>query len=114
MIGALLVHVCIVLAPIVRAGARIPLRTFVRSVSDALLFAFSTASSNATLPVGMPAARDRLGLPQDIVAFVLPAGASLNKNGSAAYKAVAAVFIAHLYGVPVTGPMMATIAIMAT
>lgn len=114
VIVALFVHVAIILVPVVRAGARMPLGTFLRSVSDALLFAFSTASSNATLPVSMAAARDRLGLPQDIVAFVLPAGASLNKNGSAAYKAVAAVFIAHLYGVPVTGPMMATIAIMAT
>ena len=56
--------------------------------SDALLLAFSTASSNATLPVSMAAATDRLGVPSDIASFVLPAGASLNKNGSAAYKAV--------------------------
>jgi Na+/H+-dicarboxylate symporter len=62
----------------------------------------------------MAAARERLGLPQDIVGFVLPPGASLNKNGSAAYKAVTAVFIAHLYGVPLDSAMMATIAMMST
>jgi Na+/H+-dicarboxylate symporter len=82
-------------------------------VSDAILVAFSTASSNATLPVSMAAARDRLGIPSDIVSFVLPPGASLNKNGSAVYKAVTAVFIAHLYGVPVGGGMMATIVLMS-
>jgi Na+/H+-dicarboxylate symporter len=45
---------------------------------------------------------------------VLPAGASLNKNGSAAYKAVTAVFIAHLYGLPLTAGAMITIVMMAT
>jgi Na+/H+-dicarboxylate symporter len=114
VIVALVLHVAIALIPALTVGARIGVLRFVRAVSDALLFAFSTASSNATLPVSMAAARERLGLPNDIVGFVLPAGASLNKNGSAAYKAVAAVFIAHLYGMPVTATTMITIALMAT
>ena len=62
----------------------------------------------------MAAATDRLGVPSDITSFVLPAGASLNKNGSAAYKAVTAVFIAHLYGLPLTAGAMITIVMMAT
>jgi len=62
----------------------------------------------------MAAATERLGVPRDITSFVLPAGASLNKNGSAAYKAVTAVFIAHLYGYPVTTSVMLTIVLMAT
>jgi Na+/H+-dicarboxylate symporter len=114
VIVALAIHVLVVLLPALRFGARLGARAFVRSVSDALLLAFSTASSNATLPVSMAAARDRVGVPADIVSFVLPPGASLNKNGAAVYKAVAAIFLAHLYGLPVTGTMMATIVIMCT
>jgi len=114
VIVALALHVVVTLLPALMLGARLRAIAFVRATSDALLVAFSTASSNATLPVSMAAARDRLGIPSDIVGFVLPPGASLNKNGSAAYKAVTAVFIAHLYGVPVSGAMMVTIVLMAT
>lgn len=111
---ALAVHVLVTLVPAIRLGAGRSLTDFFRATSDALFLAFSTASSNATLPVSMAAARDRLGVPNDITSFVLPAGASLNKNGSAAYKAVTAVFIAHLYGFPVTTSVMLTIVLMAT
>jgi Na+/H+-dicarboxylate symporter len=111
---ALAIHVFVALIPAIRLGARRPLAEFFRATSDALFLAFSTASSNATLPVSMAAATERLSVPKDITSFVLPAGASLNKNGSAAYKAVTAVFIAHLYGYPVTTGVMLTIVLMAT
>ncbi len=114
VVVALLVHAVVVLAPVLRLGAGRPLGEFFRATADALFLAFSTASSNATLPVSMAAATDRLGVPSDITSFVLPAGASLNKNGSAAYKAVTAVFIAHLYGLPLTAAAMITIVLMAT
>lgn len=114
VVVALAVHVAVVLFPAIRVGARRPIADFLRSTSDALFLAFSTASSNATLPVSMAAATDRLGVPSDITGFVLPAGASLNKNGSAAYKAVTAVFIAHLYGFPLSTSVLITIVLMAT
>ena len=100
VVVGLVAHFALVLMPLLRAGARRGPVGFFRAVSDALLLAFSTASSSATLPVSMAAARTRLGLPNEIVGFVLPAGATLNKNGAAAYKAITAVFIAQLYGVP--------------
>src|SRR5215510_1269052 len=106
---ALAIHVALVFIPALRFGARLGIATFVRSVSDALLLAFSTASSNATLPVSMAVARERLKVPADIVGFVLPAGASLNKNGAAVYKAVTAVFLAQLYGFGLTPGTMITI-----
>jgi DAACS family dicarboxylate/amino acid:cation (Na+ or H+) symporter len=114
VVAALAVHVGLVLLPVLRVGAGIPLGRFFKSVGDALVLAFSTASSNAALPVSMAAARDRLKLPADVVGFVLPAGASLNKNGAAAYKAVTAVFLAHIYGLPVTAGTMVTIAATST
>ena len=106
---ALALHVALILFPALRAGARMSVGNFVRSVSDALLLAFSTASSNATLPVSMAAARERLRIPSNIVGFVLPSGASLNKNGAAVYKAVAAVFLAQIYGLSIDAGMMITI-----
>ena len=106
---ALALHVGVTLLPLLRLGAHVSVTRFFRSVSDALLLAFSSASSNATLPVSMAAARNRLGLPNHIVAFVLPAGATINKNGAAVYKAVTAVLIARLYGVTLGTPELITI-----
>ncbi len=111
---ALLIHTGVVLLPALVFGAVVGIGTFFRSVGDAVLLAFSTASSNAALPVSMESARDRLGIPSDVVSFVLPAGASMNKNGSAVYKAVTAVFIAHLYGLSIGPAMAITIVLMST
>jgi len=111
---ALAIHTAVVLLPALRIGADVGVGRFFKSVGDAVLLAFSTASSNAALPVSMESAHDRLGVPNDIVSFVLPAGASMNKNGSAAYKAVTAVFIAHLYGLSLTAGLMVTIVLMST
>jgi Na+/H+-dicarboxylate symporter len=83
---------------------------FFRTVADALLLAFSTASSSATLPVSMAAAA-RLGVPEKVTSFVLPAGATLNKNGAAVYKAVTAVFLAHVYGVALGGSQLFAIVV---
>jgi Na+/H+-dicarboxylate symporter len=83
-------------------------------MSDALLLAFSTASSTAALPVSMADARARLGLSNEVVGFVLPSGTTLNKNGAAIYKAVTAVFLAHLYGVPLGPLQLVTIVVTAT
>ena len=111
---ALVAHVVVVLVPLLRFGARLGVTMFFRAVSDALLFAFSTASSNATLPVSMAAARTRLGVSNEIVSFVLPAGATINKNGSAIYKAVTAVFIAQLYGLALGPGQVVAIVMMST
>lgn len=98
VIAALAIHLAIVLAPMLRFGAGLGIGAFARGVADAVILAFATASSSATLPVSMAAATDRLGVPNDVVAFVLPAGATIDKNGAAVYKAVTAVFLATIYG----------------
>jgi Na+/H+-dicarboxylate symporter len=99
---ALALHVVLVLLPAVRVAAGYRVGDFLRGTSDALMLALATASSSATLPVSMAAAT-RLGAPAEVTGFVLPAGTTVNKNGAAAYKAVAAVFLATLYGLPL-GP----------
>ena len=109
VVAALAIHVMVVLVPVVRLGARMGIVEFVRNVGDALLLAFSTASSSVTLPVSMNAARLRLGIPDEIVSFVLPTGTTLNKNGAAVYKAATAVFLANLYGVDLGAGQLVTI-----
>jgi Na+/H+-dicarboxylate symporter len=94
-------------------GARLSVVAFIRAVSDPLLLAFSTASSSATLPVSMGAARDRLGVSNEIVSFVLPSGSTLNKNGAAVYKAVTAVFVANLYGIAIGPGQLVTIVLVS-
>jgi DAACS family dicarboxylate/amino acid:cation (Na+ or H+) symporter len=109
VVAALALHVLLVLLPVVRLGARMNIVEFVRNVGDALVLAFSTASSSVTLPVSMNAARQRLGIPNEVVSFVLPAGTTLNKNGAAVYKAATAVFLANLYGVELGPAQLVTI-----
>jgi len=111
VVVALAIHVLVVLLPALRLGARLGVRAFVRAVADALLLAFSTSSSSVTLPVSMAAAHERLGVSNGVTGFVLPAGATLNKNGAAVYKAATAVFLAHLYGLDLGAAQLVTIAI---
>ncbi len=113
VLAALALHVAVLLA-ILRIAGGLPIAAFFSSVSDALLLAFSTASSSVALPASMAAARERLRLPDEVVGFVLPSGTTLNKNGAAAYKAVTAVFLAHVYGVALGPLQLLTILVTST
>jgi Na+/H+-dicarboxylate symporter len=72
---------------------------YFRKIARASLVAFSTSSSNAALPVSLEVAETELGVSKRVAGFVLPLSATLNKAGSALYKAVAVMFIAEVYGV---------------
>lgn len=71
---------------------------FARGSRDVLLYAFSTASSNATLPLSLDVATTRLGLPPDIARFTLTIGATANQNGTALFEGVTVLFLAQVYG----------------
>ena len=91
---------------------------FFKNMSQAVLTAFSTASSSATLPVTMECATDKAGVSEKSVKFVLPLGATINMDGTALYEAAAAIFIAQIY-FPLTGQELTmttqvTIAVVAT
>ena len=99
VIAALAIHVFLSLPLFVRLVAKCsPARLF-KAVSPALLTAFSTASSSATLPVTMNNLESRGGVPNKYTAFVLPLGATVNMNGTALYECMAAIFIAQAYGI---------------
>ena len=89
-----------------------PLR-LVRSIAQPLLVAFSTSSSAATLPVSMKTAQEKLGVSQSVSSFVLPLGATMNMDGTALFEAVAAIFLAYLYGIELSTLMVITVFLMA-
>lgn len=79
-------------------GRRSPL-AFFRQSREAMLTAFATSSSNATLPVSLRVAEQNLGIPARISRFVLTVGASANQNGTALYEGVTVLFLAQVFGV---------------
>ena len=98
--GALIVFLLLALLPVALI-ARVPLKRFWFWVKEPWLIAFSTASSEAALPLAMENL-EKLGVPKRIVAFVLPTGYSFNLDGSTLYLAVASVFVAQAANIPMT------------
>ncbi len=97
---ALATHALIVLPLILKFVAKRSPLQFVQSMSPALLTAFSSASSNGTLPLTLACVEERAKISNRISSFVLPLGATINMDGTALYEAVAVLFIAQLhYGV---------------
>ncbi len=88
-------------------------RRFYRGIKDAMIIAFSTSSSNATLPVAMDCL-EHMGIGRRFSSFVLPLGATINMDGTALYQGVSAVFIAQIYGLQLGIGDQLTIVLMAT
>jgi proton glutamate symport protein len=95
--GSLLIFVVVVLGGII-AICRIPLKRFIAAVKEPWIIAFSTASSEAALPLAMKN-MESFGVPKHIVAFVIPTGYSFNLDGTTMYLALASVFVAQAAGV---------------
>lgn len=99
VISGLIFHSFITLPLIVKyVGKASPFKHY-KNMSTVILTAFSTASSNATLPLTMEAVEFNDGVSNKITSFVLPLGATVNMNGTALYECVAAMFIAQAYGI---------------
>jgi DAACS family dicarboxylate/amino acid:cation (Na+ or H+) symporter len=86
---------------------------FFRRIKTAMLMAFSTSSSNATLPTALRVSEENLGVPRHINSFVLTIGATANQNGTALYEGVTVLFLAQLAGVDLTLGQQALVAYMA-
>jgi Na+/H+-dicarboxylate symporter len=119
VISGLTIHALITLPLILWIVTRRNPYRFMMQMSQAILTAFSTASSTATLPVTMECAETRAGVSKRSTEFVLPLGATINMDGTALYEAAAAIFIAQAYSVvnpefQLTFVQQATIAVTAT
>jgi len=87
---------------------------FYKGMMPAMMVAFSTSSSAATLPVTMKQATEELGVDDEVANFVLPVGVTINMNGTSCYQAIAAVFIAQVFGIDLTIGQQMLIVLTAT
>ena len=113
VIAALAMHAFITLPLLLRFVGRVdPLKTL-KGASPAMLTAFSTASSSATLPITMDSVEENIGVSNKVSSFVLPLGATVNMNGTALYECAAALFLAQAYGLDLTLGVQFTIVAIA-
>ena len=113
VLAALGVHAFITLPLLLRFVGKVKPYTTMAGASPAMLTAFSTASSSATLPVTMDCLEDNIGVSNKVSSFVLPLGATVNMNGTALYECAAAVFLAQAYGLELTFGVQFSIVVIA-
>jgi len=92
-------HQFVTYSLLVRYFSGIPPRLFFRRIREVMITAFSTSSSNATLPTALRVSEEGLGVPRDIASFVLTLGSTANQNGTALFEGVTVLFLAQFFGV---------------
>lgn len=113
VILALATHVLVVLPLMLKYIAKVSPKRHFLAMSPALLTAFSTASSSATLPLTMECVEKNAGVSNKTASFVLPLGATVNMDGTALYECVAAMFIAQAYGLELSFTVQFTVVLVA-
>ena len=98
VVGALALHALVVYPLLLKGLTGLSPRIFLKKMRNVQLFAFSTASSNATLPVTLRAVEQRMGVENRVASFAVPLGATINMDGTAIMQGVATVFIAQAFG----------------
>ncbi len=99
LIGILMFHLFVTLNLILKIFSGLSIATFIKKIRNVQVFAFSTSSSNATIPVTLRTVTKRLGVDNSVASFTVPFGATINMDGTAIMQGVATVFIANIYGV---------------
>ncbi len=113
VLGALAFHQFGVYSLAIRFIAKRNPITFFRQIRTVMLTAFSTSSSNATLPVALKSAQEDVGLPKDISSFVLTVGATANQNGTALFEGITIIFLANFFGITLGITQQVTVLFMA-
>lgn len=114
VVAVLIVHATLVYGSLITVLARLNPVIFYKKMRNVQLFAFSTASSNATLPITMRTVEKRLGVDNSVASFSVPLGATLNMDGTAIMQGVATVFIAQAYGIVLSPGDFLTVIATAT
>jgi DAACS family dicarboxylate/amino acid:cation (Na+ or H+) symporter len=113
VVAGLLLQQFVVYGTVLRVvGRRSPVQFF-RDCREVLVYAFSTASSNATLPVSLKAAETKLNIPPRIARFVLTVGSTANQNGTALFEGVTILFLAQAYGLDLTVGQQVRVMVMS-
>lgn len=102
VLSALLLHAFVTYPIILKAFTGLNPLIFLRKMRETIIFAFSTASSNATLPITLETTTKRMGVKNSIASFTVPLGATINMDGTAIMQGVATVFIAQVFNVDLT------------
>ncbi|MCC2521552.1 dicarboxylate/amino acid:cation symporter [Vibrio coralliilyticus] len=100
--GTLVIHGLVTYSVMLKGFTGLSPITFLKKMEDAIMFAFSTASSNATIPVTMETAKNRMGVDNRISSFTVPLGATVNMDGTAIMQGVATAFIAQAFNIDLT------------
>ncbi|GLX79993.1 proton/glutamate symporter [Thalassotalea insulae] len=111
---ALIIHATVSYSVILKLLTGLNPIIFIKKMRDAILFAFSTASSNATIPVTMETATKKMGVNNSIASFTVPLGATINMDGTAIMQGVATVFIAQVFNVDLSISDFLTVILTAT
>ncbi len=99
VLAALLIHMAVTYSIILKYLVRMNPVTFFRNISEVIITAFSTSSSNATLPTSIRITNEKFKLDKDITNFVLTVGSTANQNGTALYEGITVLFLAQFYGI---------------
>jgi DAACS family dicarboxylate/amino acid:cation (Na+ or H+) symporter len=113
VVGGLAIQMFIVYSGILKFLARVPPVEWFFRCREVILTAFSTASSNATLPTTLRTSEEKLGVPPRIGNFVLTVGATGNQNGTALFEGVTVLFLAQVFGIDLTLRQQVTVVIMS-
>jgi dicarboxylate/amino acid:cation (Na+ or H+) symporter, DAACS family len=112
-LAGLAIHQFVTLGILVKVFAGIAPREFFARARGVLVTAFSTSSSNATLPTSIKAATQEFGVPQNVAGFVLPLGATMNMNGTALFEGVVVLFLAQVAGVELSLGSQVVVVVLA-
>ncbi|HCO97569.1 MAG TPA: dicarboxylate/amino acid:cation symporter [Pseudothermotoga sp.] len=110
----LAIHAGVVYSLLVKTMGKMNPGEFFKKVAPAMLVAFTTSSSSATLPVTMNVAEKELNVPKSISSFTLPLGATINMDGTALYQGICALFVAQIFGISLSFSQQLTIVLTAT
>ena len=102
LIAVLIIHAFLTYSLILKIFTNLSIGTFYRKMKDVAIFAFSTSSSAATIPVTLKTVQDELGVNKNVSSFVIPVGATINMDGTAIMQGMATVFIAQMSGIDLT------------
>jgi len=98
VLAALTIHLIFTLGGLARFLGGIPIRQFFRNARETMITAFSTSSSNATMPTTLRTAQEEFGVPREVAGFVVPLGATMNMNGTALFEGMTVLFLAQVFG----------------
>lgn len=114
VLAALFIHGLLTYPLMLSLIARLNPLVFLRKMREAVMFAFSTSSSSATLPVTLETVTQKLGVNNNVASFTVPLGATINMDGTAIMQGVATVFIAQFYGIDLTAADLLLVVLTAT